>query len=252
LAHMTEIYWQSLWPLAAVAALICLSRPLHAQSGPDAEPLVDAPVAAAPEQQHWTYVRPTEKERFKNYLFDAFGPNPILGAAFSAGLNQATNVPPEWEQGAAGYGRRFGSHYGISVVSTTTRYGLSKLLNEDSLYYQCECRGVFPRLRHALLSTLTARRGEDGHRVFSVPALVAPYAGTMVATYGWYPSRYNAKDAFRMGNYGLLTSAGENISMEFLFSGPHSLLHRLHLKQARSASVGNAAYKTNAGSRSDY
>jgi hypothetical protein len=52
---------------------------------------------------------------------------------------------------------------------------------------------------HALISTLTARRGEDGHRVFSIAALVGPYAGTMTAIYGWYPNRYGAKDAFRTG-----------------------------------------------------
>jgi hypothetical protein len=80
------------------------------------------------------------------------------------------------------------------------------------LYYRCECKGVFPRLGHAVISTLTARRGEDGHRVFSLPALVAPYAGTMTAVYGWYPGRYDDKDAFRMGNYSLLGYVGGNIA----------------------------------------
>jgi glycosyltransferase involved in cell wall biosynthesis len=54
-------------------------------------------------------------------------------------------------------------------------------------------------------SSFTSRRGDDRHRVFSFPALVAPYAGTMTAVYGWYPGRYNAKDAFRMGKTVLLT-----------------------------------------------
>jgi hypothetical protein len=51
-----------------------------------------------------------------------------------------------------------------------------------------------------VISTFTTRRGDDGHRVFSVPALVAPYAGTMTAVYGWYPGRYDGRDGFRMGN----------------------------------------------------
>jgi hypothetical protein len=86
-----------------------------------------------------------------------------------------------------------------------------------------------------MLSTLTGRRGDDGHRVFSVPALVSPYAGTMTAVYGWYPSRFDAKDAFRMGNYGMLAYMGENISLEFLYSGPHSLLSRMHLTDAHAS-----------------
>jgi hypothetical protein len=176
-----------------------------------------------------TYVRPTEKTKVINYVFDAFGPYPIAGAALFAGINQISNAPPEWNQGMKGYSRRFGSDYGIAMVATTTRYGLSEAFKEDAMYYRCECEGTFPRLRHAVVSTLTARRGEDGHRVFSVPALVGPYAGTMTATYAWYPNRYGAKDAFRSGNYSLLLFAGENVALEFIYSGPHSLLSRMHL-----------------------
>ena len=182
-----------------------------------------------------TYVRPTQRTKVINYVFDAFGPYPIAGAAIGAGINQATNTPPEWNQGVKGYSKRFGSNYGIALVATTTRYGLSEAFKEDALYYRCECRGIFPRVSHALISTLMARRGEDGHRVFSIPALVGPYAGTMTAAYGWYPNRYGAKDAFRTGNYSLLAFAGENIALEFLYSGPHSLISRMHLNNAHGS-----------------
>jgi hypothetical protein len=80
-----------------------------------------------------------------------------------------------------------------------------------------------------VISSVTGRRGEDGHRVFSLPALIAPYAGSMTAIYAWYPDRFNAKDGFRTGNYGLLAYAGQNITLEFLYSGRHSLLSRMHL-----------------------
>jgi hypothetical protein len=182
-----------------------------------------------------TYVRPTEKTKIHNYFFDAFGPYPIVGAAFVAGINQAYNSPPEWQQGAEGYAKRFGSNLGIAAVSTTTRYGLAEAFREDTLYYRCECKGMFPRLRHAVISTFTARRGADGHSGFSFSDLVAPYAGTMTAVYGWYPGRYGAKDALRMGNYTLLGYVGGNIALEFLYSGPHSLLSRMHLSNGHAA-----------------
>jgi len=182
-----------------------------------------------------TYVRPTQATKLHNYFFDTFGPYPIAGAAFAAGIGQAYNTPPEWKQGAEGFGKRIGSAFGIAAVTTTTRYGLAEAFKEDTLYYRCECKGVLPRLRHALISTLTARRGEDGHSVFSFPALIAPYAGTMTAVYTWYPGRYDAKDALRMGNYTLLGYVGGNIALEFLYSGPHSLLSRMHLNNGRGA-----------------
>ena len=151
------------------------------------------------------------------------------------GIDQARKTPPEWRQGAEGYNKRVASDFGIAAVGTTTRYALAEVFKEDTLYYRCECNGVFPRLRHAVISTLTARRGEDGHRVFSFPALVAPYAGAMTAVYGWYPHRYDAKDVLRMGNYNLLEFVVGNIALEFLYSGPHSLLSRMHLNNGHGA-----------------
>jgi hypothetical protein len=164
-----------------------------------------------------------------------FGPYPIVGAVLAAGVNQLSNVSPEWNQGAAGFGKRFGSDLGIAAVGTTTRYALAGAFKEDTLYYRCECRGVLPRLGHAVLSTFTARRGQDGHRIFSFPALVAPYAGSMTAIYGWYPNRFGAKDAFRMGNYSLLGYVYGNIALEFFYSGPHSLRSRMHLNNAHGS-----------------
>ena len=79
---------------------------------------------------------------------------------------------------------------------------------------------MFPRLKHAVISTFTARRGEDGDRVFSFPALIAPYAGTLTAVYGWYPGRYDAKDAFRMGNYSLVGYVAETSPSNFSIVDP--------------------------------
>jgi hypothetical protein len=182
-----------------------------------------------------TYVRPTQRTMVNNFVFDAFGPYPVAGAAITAGINQLSNAPPEWHQGVEGYAKRFGSDFGIGAISVTTRYGLSEAFKEDAMYYRCGCTGIFPRMGHAMISTLTARRGDDGHRVFSFPALVAPYAGSMAATYGWYPSRYGAKDAFRTGNYSMLVYMSGNVALEFFYSGPHSLLSRMHLNNAHGS-----------------
>jgi hypothetical protein len=181
------------------------------------------------------YLAPTERTKVVNYLFDAYGPYPLVGAGIVAGINQLSNSPPEWHQGAEGYARRFGSDFGMVAVTTTSRYALSEALREDTLYYRCECTGIVPRLNHAVISTVTARSGSDGHRVFSISGLVSPYVGTTTAVYLWYPDRYGAKDAFRMGNYNLLANVGGNIALEFLYSGPHSLMSRMHLNNAHGS-----------------
>jgi hypothetical protein len=234
LRNAVKIHPSICW-LLAVASLAALPVMAQAQSLLGPEGSSGAVAVTIPAQLRLTYVRPTETTKLHNYFFDAFGPYPFAVAAFKAGIDQATNTPPEWRQGAEGYSRRFVSDFGIAAVGTTTRYALSEALKEDALYYRCECTGVFPRLRHAVISTLTARRGEDGHRVFSIPALVAPFVGSMTAVYGWYPRRYSAQDAFRMGNYTLLQYVGANISLEFLDSGSYSLLKRMHLNNGHGA-----------------
>ncbi|MGA9041852.1 MAG: hypothetical protein WB421_15075 [Terriglobales bacterium] len=215
--------------IAVLAVLPPFARAQSMSAAGDSSSPAVQPASAPQPQSDLTYERPTQKIKLHNYLFDAFGPYPIVGAAFAAGINQAYNTPPEWHQGAEGYGKRIGSDFAIAGVSTTTRYALAEAFHEDTLYYRCECKGVLPRLGHAVISTFIARRGDDGHRVFSFPALVGPYAGTMTAVYGWYPGRYNAKDAFRMGNYSLLGYVGGNLALEFLYRGPHSWLSRIHL-----------------------
>jgi len=220
---------------SAVVGSTMLPGLAKAQSLADSDVSTSAAAGKTTAQSDLTYTRPTQKTKVRNYFFDAFGPYPIVGAAFAAGINQADNTPPEWKQGAEGYGKRFASDFGIAAVTTTTRYALAQAFREDTLYYRCECKGVLPRLGHAMISTFTGRRGADGHRAFSFSALVAPYAGTMTAVYAWYPGRYDARDAFRMGNYSLLGYMGGNVALEFIYSGPHSLLSRMHLNNAHGA-----------------
>lgn len=217
-------------PLVVAAALTAVSVQTRSQSlSSSGDSSANAGVIFAEKPDYLTYVRPTPTAMLKHYAFDAFGPYALAFTAFTAGFDQATNTPPEWKQGFGGYAERFGSDFGIAAVGTTARYGTAAAFRDDTSYYRCECKGAFPRLGHAVFSTLTARRGRDGHRVFSFPALVAPYVGSMVGVYGWYPSRYGVKDALRMGNYSLLESAGTNIALEFLYKGPHFLFSRMHL-----------------------
>jgi len=218
-------------------ATVCLAGP---QVRGDAQTLAVSEASTAfgttASQPYSTYTQPTQAAEFSNYFFDTFGPYPVAVAAVTAGIDQIDNSPPEWNGGAKGYGKRLGSDFGIEAASTTTRFAMSEALRQNPLYYRCVCHGVFPRLGHAIMSTFTARRGEDGHRVFSIPALAGPYAGSFVAVYAWYPDRYRAKDALRIGNYSLLEYMGGNIALEFLYTPPRSWLSRMHLTSRHAAS----------------
>jgi hypothetical protein len=226
-------------PLFA-ACLAAAPAPAVAQAVPVSEvtPAVAAPVAASTTpsaQQEISYQRPTELSNFHAWSLSTFGPFPIAIGLGEAAIDQFDNSPPEWRQGVAGYSKRFGSDFGMLGVTTTSRYALSEAVREDTRYYPCACAGLFPRFRYAVFSTLTARHGEEGHRIFSVPALVAPYVGSTTAVYGWFPDRFGAKDAFRMGNYNLLGAVGSSLWFEFIYTGHRSLFARLHSAHAPQA-----------------
>ncbi len=115
---------------ADLAVLPPLAEPqLLADSG-DSSATVASP---APAQRDLTYTRPTETTKLRNYAFDAFGPYSLAGAALAAGIGQADDRPPDWKQGAVGYGERFASGFGIAAIGTTTRYALAEALREDTL-----------------------------------------------------------------------------------------------------------------------
>lgn len=220
-----------LTPLLGAVLLAALGPSAHGQTqgGTGTPSTAGAPAQSAKTgaEASAPYVRPTEKTKIQNYFLDSFGLYPLVGAGVAAGINQFNNSPPEWGQGAEGYGDRYASNLGINLVATTTRYGLAEIFREDTIYYACECRGFFPRFGHALASTFLARKGEDGHRVFSFPKIAAPYAGTMTAALGWYPARYSEMDGFRMGNYLIAAYAGGNLLREFILGGPHALIKKM-------------------------
>src|ERR1700749_335727 len=84
-----------------------------------------APTHAQPGQ---TYQKPSNAQKFRNYIFDGFGPYAILGSAVAAGISQASGdringtgsgTPPEWGGGTGPYFERFASNYGINITATT-------------------------------------------------------------------------------------------------------------------------------------
>jgi hypothetical protein len=216
--------------LVALTALGALAPVGKAQPTVDVGSFARTSGSPSPSATHpqldLTYRRPTERAKIRNHLFDTFGSYPIAGGAILGAVNQADKTPPEWGKGARAYGRRVGSDFSTAMVTTTTCYALAEAFREARLYYRCECGGVFRRPGHAVISTVTARRGDDAHRHLSFPLLIAPYEGTVTAVDGWYPSRYSIKDAPRMCNYDLLALAGGNIARESTYGGPHTRFRR--------------------------
>ena len=136
----------------------------------------------------------TRSERLKDYLHTIVYPDALLGAAAASGIAQARNHAAAWEQGMAGYGRRFASRVGKNVVNSTVRLGVELALGEDSRYYPSPRRGTGSRISHVFRTTLLARNA-DGHETLAIGRLTGAFSGGLISR-AWHPE---SQDSFRQG-----------------------------------------------------
>jgi hypothetical protein len=148
----------------------------------------------------------TQQERRNTYVKSMVNPFLFVKAGFSSGLDQWNDKPKEWEQGASGYGKRYGNILGQYVTQRTVTWGLSSALHEDNRYFNSGKKKFWPRTQYALLSGILARR-DDGSRRFSFSLVGGTAAGAFLAT-TWLPPSQSSAGAAAV-NFGI--SMGVNI-----------------------------------------
>jgi hypothetical protein len=103
----------------------------------------------------------TSKLKFQMAYKAATDPVSIIGAAALAGMNQAGDTP-NYQQGAVGYGERFGAVYADGV--TDIMFGgaiLPSLLHQDPRYFYQGTGTTKSRLMHAMSAPFICR-GDNG------------------------------------------------------------------------------------------
>ncbi len=150
-----------------------------------------------------------------------FSLDSIIEPAVGAGVGQAYNYPPEWHQGAEGYGKRFGSALAQCAIANTSRFGFAAVDGEDPRYFLSANRGFWPRMKHAAVSAMVSRTA-SGRQIPAFSRFVGDYGSAFISN-AWYPdSRATAGDAAIRGTTMLAASLGFNVLREFL---PHFLRH---------------------------
>jgi hypothetical protein len=167
------------------------------------------------------YVPLTQSERARRYAKSLFSLEAIGRSAAGAGIQQLTNTPREWGQGAEGYGRRFASSFGENMVRQTITYGLSSALDEDNRYFSSERTGFGSRTMYAAESTFLARRS-DGTRKLSYSRIIGLVATAFISRAWQPPSERGLSHAAGSLATNVGTEISFNIAREFL----PSLLHR--------------------------
>jgi hypothetical protein len=128
----------------------------------------------------------TQRER--NSLYGESFINPIwyVKGAISAAQNQWSDLPEPWEQGASGYGKRFGDIMGQYAIRRTVMHGFESWFHEDNRYFPSSKKGFWPRTGYALSSGLMGRH-DNGKRYPSASILIGYASGAYLSRF-WQPS----------------------------------------------------------------
>ncbi len=171
------------------------------------------------------------KAKFRLFYKSAFDPVELSVVGLQAGLSQAENEFPEYGQGAAGFGKRYGSTLADEVSSSFfANYFYAVLLKEDPRYFRLGEGSIKRRLGYALLQEVDCRTDKGGRSFAWENVLGAFSSGGLSNLY--YPQAERgfgltmSRSAISIG-YGSLGGLVD----EFYPDISHWLFHR-HEKQA--------------------
>jgi hypothetical protein len=154
------------------------------------------------------------EDKLKLHVKRMIQPTVFLKSAASAGLQQLRDSPPEWEQGAEGYGRRYASSYGFNGFKNIVQFGLDSTLREDPRYFATGKKGFASRAFYAALQAVYCYT-DSGRRRFAFARVGSAYSAGFISGL-WEPDRVaTAPKALLRGSQSVGIDAGTNVFKEF-------------------------------------
>ncbi len=135
-----------------------------------------------------------------------------------AGIQQANNTIPEWGQGAAGYGKRYGTTYANVAIGNVLGGAVFPILfRQDPRYFY---KGVGTKKSRALyaLSTAVIARGDNGKWQPAYAGILAELAAGGISN-AYYPAaeRQGVGLTFANAGVGIAFTGVANLFQEFFF-----------------------------------
>jgi hypothetical protein len=144
----------------------------------------------------------TQSERNRQYAKSLINPILYFKAGLSGAIDHANDKPFEWEQGAAGYGKRVANITAQYGIQRTVTFGIASLLHEDNRYFGSGKKGFWPRTGYAISSSVLARH-DNGKRYPSV-SLIGGFAAAAFISRSWQPrSTHSAGDGASSFGYSM-------------------------------------------------
>ncbi len=168
------------------------------------------------------------KQREQVYLRRTFfTAGPYIARAFSAGFNQARGFPYQWDDGMAGYGKRYAALYGRFVIQNTLAAAGDAALRYEPRYDFCRCNGFWRRTRHAVSRNFVAYNRSESELRPRVPLYAGAFAAGMIYT-SWLPQQ---NSVWKGGLYTAVLQAGSGSAYNFVSEFAFDILHQFGIKK---------------------
>ncbi len=131
----------------------------------------------------------TLHRRFRVYLEDTYSPLTLAGSGFSAAISHWSDEPPEWQQRAPGFARRYGSWFGQAAIKDTIEFGVAALDGEYPRYCASKRKGIWARSYDAMAQTIFPYKAKGG-RMFAVSGVLGSFSSGLISN-AWYPDSGN-------------------------------------------------------------
>jgi hypothetical protein len=164
----------------------------------------------------WNAPPLTPRQKFELAWKNVIDPGSFFVTGVVAGIQQAENAFSGYNQGAAGYARRYGAATG-DLVSGTYLGGaiLPVLFHQDPRYFWKGTGTIKSRVSYAITRAFLCR-GDNGKTEFNYAGILGDLAaGALANTYYPAGNREGAALTFEEGGLNILGDAAGNIVQEF-------------------------------------
>ncbi len=181
------------------------------------------------------FVPLSPKLKFQLSLRTSTDPASFLGAGFLAGIDQASDVAPHYEQGAIGYAKRFGAAYTGAVTDIFLGGAVfPTLFHQDPRYFYQGTGSKKSRMLHAMSSPFIAK-GDNGHWQMNISSLVGDVSSSAMTNL-YYPkidrgAGLVVKGALEITGARIVSAVLQEFVFRKLTTNTH---HHSHNSKARS------------------
>ena len=198
-----------------VILVLLTGLPGVAAAQPAADPDAPDQAASASPLTADTYVPVTAAERVDWIVDGTVGRRSLtIIGPLAVAWQTAFNTPEEWGRGFSGIAKRYAQREADVAISNTIEAGLGALWGEDPRYIRSRRKGVWPRARYALKTSVLAQ-GRDGRLRPAWGRYAGNTLNNLIENTWLPPSQTTGTQTVLRSGMGFVTRMGGNLWEEF-------------------------------------